>query len=91
MTGAIFCTFSSGRFTMPHPNGLGKQTVVFEDSDRFGPANYNQRFNRLSEMSPTHKWFWSAYELWHKGGRQTKPGPLADSLPICVFPKEKSE
>lgn len=67
------CSFSTGCFVMPHPNGRGKQHVWFEDSDQFGPSAVNMRTGDLSEIKSTHPWFWRAYEEWCRDGRKTDP------------------
>lgn len=86
----IVCSFSTGCFVMPHPNGKDKQQVWFEDSNHFGPSAVDMRTGNLTMISEKHPWFWRAYETWRSEGRQTDPARAMQTpnglLQRCVLP-----
>jgi hypothetical protein len=61
------CDFSSGAYRIT----TGGITLVFEDSDRFGPSKLNARNGDLSEISDRHRWFWEWYPRWRAAGKPT--------------------
>lgn len=66
MNGHI-CTFSCGTFSVKSPSG--KTSILFDDSDYFGPSECHPRTGDLSEISERHRWFWDGYGKWRKAGR----------------------
>lgn len=80
------CDFSVGRYRVRSPSG--KQTINFEDSDRFGPAKVEMRTGNLSPISE-RSWFWAFYTPWLEAGRPVKGqpkgtpfGPLLTAEPV---------
>ncbi|MED5545819.1 MAG: hypothetical protein VYD90_11260 [Pseudomonadota bacterium] len=66
------CTFYNGYYRAHSPSG--KHSVLFEDSDRFGPSRVSSRTGDLLDgnlcvISPRLRWFWDWYSEWRKQGR----------------------
>jgi hypothetical protein len=72
------CSFSDGLFEAKSPNG--KQGLLFEDSDRFGPSKVHPRSGDLTEVPAGLRWFWAEYPRWRLRGRPTRGEAL--SAPI---------
>ena len=66
---AHVCDFSCGLYEVKSPSG--KQGLLFEDSDIFGPSKTHPRTAALSEISPRLVWFWLWYPGWRAMGRPT--------------------
>jgi hypothetical protein len=77
-------SFSEGCFRIRSKSG--KQTIHFDESERFGPSKVNMRTGDL-DMITDKSWFWSFYQPWREGGRpvsgvvtSTPNGPLAEAV-----------
>lgn len=68
------CDFSNGCYRVRSPSG--KQSLDFEDSDRFGPSKVDMRTGDLSEI-PEKSWFWAFYTPWREGGRPVTGEPIS--------------
>ena len=75
---AFICSFSNGLFRAVSPNG--GQSVLFEDSDRFGPSKISPRdADIIGDIPERLRWFWDWYPRWREAGR---PYDREDSSPI---------
>ena len=72
------CSFSQGLYRLS--SASGRTGLLFEDSDRFGPAKVHPRTGDLSEISERLRWFWNWYPLWRSANRPTEGRPLSSPL-----------
>lgn len=74
MKNVFIDSFSEGCFRVR--SGTGKQSMDFDDSDRFGPTKVNMRTGDLSEIPPK-SWFWDFYGPWRDAGRPIEGEPIS--------------
>jgi hypothetical protein len=67
-------SFSDGWYAMKSVNN--KQTVTFEDSDRFGPSLVNVRTGDVKPIPERH-WFWNSYAVWRANGKPIDGRPVS--------------
>lgn len=66
--GPHICSFHDGFFEAKSPSG--KQGVLFEDSDQFGPSKVSPRTgDPVDFISERLRWFWDWYPRWREAGR----------------------
>ena len=75
---AFICSFSNGSYRATSPSG--KHSVLFEDSDRFGPSKLHPRTADLEQISERLRWFWDWYPDWRKAGRPTVGDPMSSPI-----------
>ena len=63
------CSFVQGVYDVSSPSG--KQGLIFEDSDQFGPSRLNIKTGEPSPISERLRWFWDWYPRWRNAGRPT--------------------
>lgn len=62
-------SFVVGSYRVKSPSG--KQVIIFEDSDQFGPSKVNMRTGDVEPL-PDKSWFWRFYPPWREAGRPTE-------------------
>lgn len=72
------CSFSDGIYLARSPSG--KHSVLFEESERFGPSKVHPRTGDLTDISERLSWFWTAYPAWRDAGRPTVGAPLSSPI-----------
>lgn len=70
--------FCDGTFRVQKPSG--KRTVLFEDSDQFGPSEIHPRTGDPSPISERNRWFWDWYPKWRAAGRPTVGAPMTSPI-----------
>ena len=69
------CSFVQGCYTV---RSSGGRTVVFEDSDQFGPSLVNMRTGEPTPIPDKgYNWFWRFYASWREAGRPTEGSPMS--------------
>lgn len=63
------CSFVQGVYDVRSPSG--KQGLIFEDSNQFGPSKLDLRTGEPSPIYERLRWFWDWYPRWLKAGRPT--------------------
>ncbi len=59
----------------------GKQGVLFDEDERFGPSFIHPRKGDLS-IIPERHWFWRFYAPWRQNGRPTSGSPLTAAIGV---------
>lgn len=72
------CSFSCGTYRVKSPSG--KQSLLFDDSDRFGPSLCHPRTGDLDMIDERKKWFWDWYGPWREAGRPTIGEPMSSPI-----------
>lgn len=78
MRRTFICSFADGTYRAKSPSG--RRSILFEDSNQFGPAKVHPRTAELSEISPHLRWFWKWYPGWRAAGRPTVGQPLSSQI-----------
>ncbi len=85
MAKVVFCGGYRGSYRVVK----GKQAVVFEDHEVFGPFALNTETGELDSINDHHRWFWGFYDLWRLRNRpvtgETIPTPVGE-LKLARWP-----
>lgn len=69
MSRVFIDSFVQGSYRVVSPSG--KQVMIFEDSDQFGPSKVDMRTGDVEPISDRLRWFWDFYKGWRDDGRPT--------------------
>ncbi len=76
--GIHVCSFSKGTYRVKSPSG--KRTILFDESEMFGPSLCHPRTGDLSLINENNRWFWDWYPEWRQSGRPTVGRPMSSPI-----------